>query len=70
MGANAATVPNNTARAVSSPPMGAYILIDTGRSGGFGSKCLWAEDTVDIRVDAAQSTRAIMHSTAMCWWMS
>lgn len=39
MGANAATVPNNTARAVSSPPMGAYILIDTGFSGGFSSKC-------------------------------
>lgn len=33
MGANAATVPNNTARAASSPPMGAYILIDTASAG-------------------------------------
>lgn len=70
MGANAATVPNNTARAVSSPPMGAYILIDMGRSGGFSSKCLWTEATVGVRVDAAQSPRAMTHSTAMCWWMS
>lgn len=64
MGANATAVPNTTARAVSSPPTGAHILIGWGHSGDFSSKCPRAgEPTVGVRVVAAQSCRA-----AWSWW--
>lgn len=63
-GANATAVPNTTARAVSSPPAGAHILIGQGFSRGFSSKC-WraAEPTAGVAVVATQSC-----STAWSWW--
>lgn len=52
MGANATAASNTMARAMSSPPVGAHILIGRGYSRDFSSKCLWAgEATVRVQVE-------------------